>query len=122
MSNSQSATAGVRPVIDPDADPGDDPDQGTDNEAMLSLMSDDYARGILDALGEQPLPARELVQRLDASRPTVYRRLDRLESAGVVESSMAIHPDGHHRKEFRIVVENVQLSFGTEGVTVEVTA
>jgi predicted transcriptional regulator len=52
----------------------------------------------------------------------VYRRLDTLESAGVVESSMSIHPDGHHRKEFRITVEQVRLTFGSDGITVELGA
>jgi predicted transcriptional regulator len=92
-----------------------------DQEAILSLMSDDYARRILDALGTQALSARELVERLDASRATVYRRLDRLEETGIVESSMEIHPDGHHRKQFRVTIERVNLAFDPDGVTVNVT-
>jgi predicted transcriptional regulator len=95
---------------------------GVDRETLLSLMSDEYARRILDALGTQSLSARELIGRLDASRATVYRRLDRLEEAGIVSSSMEIHPDGHHRKQFRIRIESVSLAFAPDGVTVDVTA
>lgn len=122
MSNSQSAPRRSRPMIDPEVSPAEQPNEGVDEETMLSLMSDNYARSILDALGDQPLCARELVERLDASRPTVYRRLDRLESAGIVDSSMSVHPEGHHRKQFRVAVEDVHLNFGSGGVTVEVTA
>jgi predicted transcriptional regulator len=118
MSDSESAPDSGPAIIDRTAAPA----EGTDHDAVLSLMSDDYARSILDALAEQPLSARELVERLDASRATVYRRLDRLDSAGVVESSMSIHPEGHHRKEFRITVERMYLTFGSDGVTVEITA
>jgi Fe2+ or Zn2+ uptake regulation protein len=54
------------------------------------------------------------------SRATVYRRLDRLESAGILETSMCIDPDGHHRKCFDVVVERMQLAFDSEGLTLEV--
>ncbi|MFB6227209.1 MAG: ArsR/SmtB family transcription factor [Halobacteriales archaeon] len=92
-----------------------------DQEAILSLMSDDYARRILDALGAQSLSARELIDRIDASRATVYRRLDKLEEAGIVESTMDIHPEGHHRKQFRVTVDRVNLAFEPDGVTIDVT-
>jgi DNA-binding HxlR family transcriptional regulator len=121
MSNSESAAGTVAPVIDRKGTPTEQPDDDLDRDTVLSLVSDDYAHDILEALGEEPLAARELVGRLDASRATVYRRLDELESSGIVESSMAIHPEGHHRKEFRIDVEGVRLSFGSDGVSVEIT-
>jgi DNA-binding transcriptional ArsR family regulator len=122
MSNSVSAPGSVPRTVDTNPGSTERQDGEADHEAMLSLVSDEYARSILDALGEQPLSARELVERLEASRATVYRRLDTLESAGVVESSMSIHPDGHHRKEFRITVEQVRLTFGSDGITVELGA
>jgi predicted transcriptional regulator len=93
-----------------------------DQETLLSLMSDEYARRILNALGTRALSARELIERLDVSRATVYRRLDSLEEAGIVGSSMEIHPDGHHRKQFQITIERVNLAFEPDGVTVDVTA
>jgi predicted transcriptional regulator len=120
MSDSESASGGVAATIDRTAARPEREPEGVDREAMLSLMSDEYARDILNVLGEEPLAARELVDRLDASRATVYRRLNRLESAGVVESSMTIHPEGHHRKEFRTTVERMDLTFGSDGVMVNV--
>lgn len=122
MSNAQSPIGTGRRRIDTETPRTDTPPQGADDETMLSLMSDDYARDILDALGEQPLCARELVDRMDASRPTVYRRLQRLEDAGVVEGVMTVHPEGHHRKQFRITVDHMHLTFGSDGVSVEVSA
>jgi predicted transcriptional regulator len=83
---------------------------------FLSLLGDEYTREILTTLGDQSLPAREIVDRSSVSRPTVYRRLDRLEEAGLVETTMSLHPDGHHRKEFRIVVERVELRPGDDAL------
>jgi predicted transcriptional regulator len=87
----------------------DAPDTTADADELLSLLGDEYTRKILTTLGDQSLPAREIVNRSGVSRPTVYRRLDRLEDAGLVETTMSLHPDGHHRKEFRIVVDTVEL-------------
>jgi predicted transcriptional regulator len=53
------------------------------------------------------------------SRATVYRRLDRLESAGVLESSMRIDLDGHHRKRYRVVVDRLQLCVESDGLSLE---
>jgi predicted transcriptional regulator len=122
MSDSESASGGVAATIDRTAARPEREPEGVDREAMLSLMSDEYARDILNVLGEEPLAARELVDRLDASRATVYRRLDKLESAGVVESSMSIHPEGHHRKQFRVAVDRVRLTVGADGVTIKIPA
>lgn len=120
MSKSESAPRAVRPTIERNSDSLDGGSAMADGDEILSLVSDEYAQRILDALGEEPLAARELVNRLDASRATVYRRLNRLESTGVVESSMTIHPEGHHRKEFRITVERMDLTFGSDGVMIDV--
>ncbi|WP_254522274.1 winged helix-turn-helix domain-containing protein [Natrinema caseinilyticum] len=92
-----------------------------DADAVLSLLSNDHAQGVLDELDEHPLSARELFERLDSSRPTVYRRLDSLESAGLVRSSISVRADGHHRRRYRVAVDRVRLSFGSDGVTVEAT-
>ena len=108
-------------MIDRSAGATDRGIEEANQETILSLMSDEYARRILDALGTGSLSARELIDRMDASRATVYRRLDRLEEAGIVESSMEIHPEGHHRKQFQVTVDRVNLAFGADGVRVDIT-
>jgi len=92
-----------------------------DAEATLELLSDDHARRVLDELDEEPLPASELVERLESSRATVYRRLDSLESAGLVRSSISVRADGHHRQRYRVAVDRLRLGFGNDGVAVEAT-
>lgn len=103
------------------AAPGHTDDEGGtgDTEEVLSLLSDDHARAILAAVGEDSLPARELVDRLEASRATVYRRLNSLESAGLIRTRTAYHPDGHHRQEYSLALDRVELSLGAEGVDLQ---
>jgi len=87
----------------------------------LELLSDDCAREILAVVAEEPTPARNISERLDVSRTTVYRRLDRLEEAGLLDAQLAYDPDGHHRKEFRLAVDQLAVTVDADGVSVECT-
>lgn len=68
---------------------------------LLAMLEDGYARELLGLLEDGPRSARELVEASEASRATVYRRLDRLEAHGLVETDIEPHRDGHHRQLFR---------------------
>jgi predicted transcriptional regulator len=74
--------------------------QSPDSPVVFELLDDELSLTIVTAIRETPKPARELVDECDASRPTVYRRLDRLETAGFVQTRIELDPDGHHRKVF----------------------
>jgi predicted transcriptional regulator len=84
---------------------------------VLDLFGDEYVCDILRALEGDPMPARELAATCDMSRPTVYRRLNRLTDAGLVDSRIAVSPDGHHRKVFRLVVTELHLRIDEDGLT-----
>ena len=86
----------------------------------LSLLDDEHARAIMLALTEGPHRGRELAETCDSSRPTVYRRLNRLEEAGLVTTETILDPDGHHCKEFHLVRD--QLTVTIEDGTMLVTA
>jgi len=90
--------------------PSNAADQSVDTEELLALLGDEYTRKILSTVGEESLPAREIANRSDISRATVYRRINRLEDVGVVEEVMSIHPEGQHRREFKIAHDRIELS------------
>lgn len=100
----------------------DDDDPPVDAGEVLAMLGDEYARDILKAISATPLPAREIAERLGLSRATVYRRLNRLESAGVVEASVSYHPEGHHRKRFTANCDRLVLSIDTDRIDVDATA
>lgn len=91
-------------------------EDAVDPVELFDLLGDDAARAAVDALTDGPATARELVDGLEASRPTVYRRLDRLEDAGVVESSTSVHDDGHRRKQFSLALDRVICAFDGDGL------
>jgi DNA-binding IclR family transcriptional regulator len=86
-------------------------------EAALDLLSDEYACRILGALDERPMPAAELADACGMSRPTAYRRLDRLETAGLVTADLAYDPDGHHRRRYHLALDQLEVRIGADGVS-----
>ncbi|GAA0673122.1 helix-turn-helix domain-containing protein [Natronoarchaeum mannanilyticum] len=97
----------------------------TDDEdaELLSLLDDEYARAILIETSKEPMSADALTERCDASPPTVYRRIDRLDEHDLVEAEQELDPDGHHYKTYRARLErvSVELSDGEMEVRVDRT-
>jgi predicted transcriptional regulator len=101
----------------------DQTNDDTESESdLLELLGDEYTRRVLRAVTEQPRSGNEVVDAADVSKATAYRRLDRLEAAGLVRSEMVFDPDGHHHEQFHAVVESIAVEFGTDGVSITVEA
>ncbi|OVE83503.1 winged helix-turn-helix domain-containing protein [Natronolimnobius baerhuensis] len=81
-----------------------------DVEAALTLLGDEYVQEIFAVLREDPATARELTDRCPGSKVTIYRRLNDLTDAGLVESEPQIRPDGNHCKQYRAVVDELTIS------------
>lgn len=81
-------------------------------EDLLALLDADYTQSILAAIRSDAKPARTLAEECGASRPTVYRRLNRLEDAGIVESEIAYDADGPHRTVFRATLDSLTVDLG----------
>lgn len=97
----------------------DDSDPAVDADEVLAIFNDEHACAILRTIGDQALPAKAITEQVDSSRATVYRRLNRLEEAGVVSTTMAYHSEGHHREHYYTALDEVQLSFAGGDVSVE---
>ncbi|MFB6298229.1 MAG: ArsR/SmtB family transcription factor [Salinirussus sp.] len=87
---------------------------------LIELLNDDYAREIMGRIHDQPKAARPLAEECGVSRATVYRRLNRLEAAGLVEEGMRYDSDGHHRKVFSLTVDSASIELGESGFEVDV--
>jgi DNA-binding transcriptional ArsR family regulator len=110
--HTSQVNAGVRS----DSDQHSDSDTASAAE-LLALFGDEYACDILRTLADGPASARALADACGMSRPTAYRRLNRLTDAGLVEERLQIAPDGHHRKEFRLVGETATFELVRTGIT-----
>ncbi|MEZ3115598.1 ArsR/SmtB family transcription factor [Halobaculum sp. MBLA0147] len=120
MSRAPSDTAAVHRARERYAGETDDgPTLDSPPEEVVDLLTDEYAREVLRAVTGEAKPACELVESLGVSRPTVYRRLDDLEEAGLVEPTMSFDPDGHHRQVFQATFEEVTVTLTPDGFGVE---
>lgn len=72
-------------------------------------MADEHAREILARTSQAPMSVPELVDALDVSERTIYRRLDDLQSLGLLTETMEIDPDGHHRSVYETKLETVRV-------------
>ena len=110
-----------RPPDSP-ADPRVSRDQTPDvsAEELLELLGDEYTRSVLRAVTDRSRTGPEIADAADVSKATVYRRLERLEEAGLVVSTQKLDPDGHHCKQFHAVVSGIDFEFGQGGPTVSV--
>jgi len=92
------------------------------SETAIEVLGDDYVCRILVALDTGPMPAIDLADACNMSRPTVYRRLNRLEALGFVTSRKKYESDGNHRKHFELVLDEIRFEVDEKGVTARVTA
>ena len=119
-------TAASRPPQSPSNDYGEDSGDDEDpsvlsDEELLALLGDEYTRGVLLAVVGERRSGREVMEAADVSKATAYRRLSRLQEAGLVESELVVDLDGHHHEEFFAVVERADISLSDEGVDISVT-
>lgn len=81
---------------------------------LLDLLGDEYTRRVLAAVADKPRTGREIIDATEVSKATVYRRLDDLQAAGLVESELRIDPNGHHCEQFFAVFERAGLACASE--------
>jgi AcrR family transcriptional regulator len=100
-------------------DGGDEPELSP--AELLALLDAEYTRAILAAAGQRARSARAIAEEVGASRATVYRRLDSLQEAGLVETGMQYDADGHHRAVFEATLETLSIDVTGDGLSVTVT-
>lgn len=87
-----------------------------DTERTLELLADPYARELLEWLSDEALSAPELEERCSFSRTTVYRRLEQMEDAGLVEVTLQIRRNGNHRRVYRPAIDELTFSVSEQHV------
>lgn len=75
--------------------------------ALFALLDDEYARAILQATNNQAMSAHDLAEAIDASPPTVYRRIERLQAHDLLAESTELDEAGHHRSRYRARLDEI---------------
>lgn len=93
---------------------------GWDADGVFDLLGNELARKIIVLTSEDARSADELADRLDASRPTVYRRLDALEAHDVVAEKLQYDADGNHYSAYECRLEELCFAVEDGGFTVDI--
>lgn len=93
-------------------------DAGLDDD-VLDALGDTKSRHCWQLLTEGEYSASELAEETGYSLPTVYRRLNALTQAEIVESRTVLAPGGGHHDRFTAVVEGIEVAVD-RGIQVEI--
>lgn len=89
--------------------------------SVFELFGDELSRQILVLASVQPVSVAALAERLDASKPTIYRRVNTLVDHDLVREE--IHPDrvdGNHHKRFETTLKRATIEIEDGGLDVNV--
>ncbi|SIS00076.1 Helix-turn-helix domain-containing protein [Natronorubrum thiooxidans] len=95
--------------------------EDTDLSTVLAVLDDEYAREILTNTSIEPMSASTLSERCDASLPTIYRRLERLEECHLVTEETELAPDGNHFSVYSANLDRLELSLEDGSFALELT-
>lgn len=87
--------------------------------AILDVLDDPDCRAILRHTGE-PMTAPQLLEAIDVSRSTLYRKLDRLSEASLLREDVTVNPGGGRTTHYRRHFEDVTISIDDDRFAVDV--
>lgn len=91
-----------------DEERGDD--DGVSTPVLLELLGDEYTRSVLQAVADQPRSGSEVAERTSMSKPTAFRRLNRLAEVGLVRVHQRIDTEqGHHHKVYEARLDTLEV-------------
>jgi predicted transcriptional regulator len=76
---------------------------------IIGLLDDEHVRVILAETSAEPLSAGALSDRCDVSTSAIYRRVDRLVEAGLLDEQTRPRSDGHHDTVYVASLERFEL-------------
>jgi predicted transcriptional regulator len=91
--------------------------------ALAGVFEDDTARTILAETSSQPMTVNELADHLEASKPTIYRRIEQLEEHDLLTASIRPATEGPQETVYRATFDRlvIDLEEGTYSYRLERT-
>jgi len=88
------------------------------NELLIDIIGDEYTQAILIELTNNGKTARAISNSIKASRPTIYRRLNKLVRSGIVSTTTELNEDGHHRDKFHLKTDSLEFKLTDSGIEI----
>ncbi|AGB36837.1 winged helix-turn-helix domain-containing protein [Natronococcus occultus] len=91
-----------------------------DTGTVLAALEDGDCRAILEATADEALTAAELASRCEIPSSTVYRKLELLTDAGLLEERIRIQMGGKHASEYCQCFDEISISVSDiDGVSID---
>ncbi len=91
-----------------------------DLAVVVDVLDDPYTRTILLQTVDEALSADELVDEIETSRSTVYRRIRRLVELDLLKETQELNPDGNHFNTYRARLDRVTINLGTDSFEIDI--
>lgn len=88
---------------------------------LFDVFGDPLARRILVLASERPVSADDLADQLDASRPTIYRRVNALIDYDLLRERQQIGRAGNHYQTFETTLRRVAFEIEDGGYDISLT-
>ncbi|WP_396613102.1 ArsR/SmtB family transcription factor [Haloferax sp. S1W] len=92
------------------------------SDELLDILGDAEGRALLVALRRESQSAKELAETTNLSLPTVYRRLDRLSTYGLIDSTTEVEADGTHYRRYECLFDETVITLTSEGFFAELSS
>lgn len=89
-------------------------------DAVLDTIGDERTRTVLAAIAREPGSVKELTERLDLSRTTVYRRVETLQEHELVAERTLVADDGNHYNVYWSDFKGTMVTLDGDGYGVRV--
>lgn len=88
--------------------------------SILDIFGDSIARATLIMASEHAVTVPDIADRLGVSPPTVYRRIDPLVDANLLEERLRVDEAGKQPKQYETILDEVTLSIEDGSYTVDI--
>lgn len=92
-----------------------------DPETVFDVLGSKEVRRILAFADARPMSARELAERLDASKPTVYRRVNVCLEYDLLSEDTRIDEEGNHYKVYETNLQRICFEIDDGGFDVTIS-
>ncbi len=93
-------------------------DRDWDPETIFDVLGSEAVRRVLAAANLEPVSVQQLADGLDASEPTIYRRVDVCQEYDLLTEATRVDEDGNHYKVYETNLERVCLELDGAGFAV----
>ncbi|MFB6160197.1 MAG: ArsR family transcriptional regulator [Haloferacaceae archaeon] len=87
---------------------------------VFDVFGDEIARRVIVVASQGPISADDLAERMNASLPTIYRRVNALVEYDLLSEGQAIDGEGNHYKTFETALQRVSFEVTESGYDVAV--